>query len=246
MSRPLPPEIVDLVIDQLCDEPTTLRTCCLVSKSWVPRTRKHLFAHVKFDAASHPLKSWVKVFPDPSKSPAHYTRSLSIPRLLGIPTGIRLRRWIRAFRNVVHFDFDFDYCPGYNPIIAPFRGFSPTVRSLRVTSNSFKVFDFICSFPFLEDLTLINIFSEGYGRGRTPSKSPKLTGSLALSASGGISSATRQLLDFPGGLHFTKITTWCIGGDLRSVTDLVSECSNTLESLHVYCFQLGALRSTPL
>ena len=48
MSCTLPPEILDLIIDHLHDEPATLKTCCVVSKSWVPRTRKHLFALVEF------------------------------------------------------------------------------------------------------------------------------------------------------------------------------------------------------
>ncbi|KAF9789198.1 hypothetical protein BJ322DRAFT_1000595, partial [Thelephora terrestris] len=48
----LPPEILDLVTDNLSDEPSTLKACCLVSKSWVPRTRKHLFASVKFNQDS--------------------------------------------------------------------------------------------------------------------------------------------------------------------------------------------------
>jgi hypothetical protein len=57
MSNPdLPPEILDYIIDLLHDEPETLKRCCLVSKSWVPRTRKHLFADIGFQTEEH-LKS---------------------------------------------------------------------------------------------------------------------------------------------------------------------------------------------
>ena len=254
MSRPLPPEILDLVIDQLHDKPTTLKACCLVSKSCISRTRKHLFAHVGFDLST--FESWMKVFPDPSNSPAHHTRSLSIRELskilISTPAGMDMGRWIRAFYNVVHFVFDLDINYSvkgrYDDHIASFLGFSPTVRSLRVTSTSSKVFDFVCSFPLLEDLALINIYSERdtVRRRRTPSTSPKLTGSLYLSARGGICSSARQLLDFPDGLRFTKITVWCNGRDFGSVTDLVSGCSNTLVSLTVHCFELGAFPSGSL
>ncbi|KAF9642961.1 hypothetical protein BDM02DRAFT_3104213, partial [Thelephora ganbajun] len=52
MSNPhkphLPPEILDYIVDFLYNEPETLKQCCLVSKSWVPRTRKHLFADINF------------------------------------------------------------------------------------------------------------------------------------------------------------------------------------------------------
>ncbi|KAF9644805.1 hypothetical protein BDM02DRAFT_3066647, partial [Thelephora ganbajun] len=52
MSNPyhvcLPPEILDYIVDFLHDTPETLKQCCLVSKSWVSRTRKSLFADIEF------------------------------------------------------------------------------------------------------------------------------------------------------------------------------------------------------
>ncbi|KAF9644347.1 hypothetical protein BDM02DRAFT_3103092, partial [Thelephora ganbajun] len=44
----LPPETLDYIVDFLHDNRETLEQCCLVSKSWVPRARKHLFADIKF------------------------------------------------------------------------------------------------------------------------------------------------------------------------------------------------------
>ena len=38
----LPGELLDHTVDHLYDARVTLKSCCLVSKSWVPRTRKHL------------------------------------------------------------------------------------------------------------------------------------------------------------------------------------------------------------
>jgi hypothetical protein len=38
----LPAEMLDHVVDHLYDTEDALRNCCLVSKSWIPRTRKHL------------------------------------------------------------------------------------------------------------------------------------------------------------------------------------------------------------
>lgn len=66
----VPPEMPDLIIDHLYDDPTALKTCCIVSKSWVPRTRKQLFARVKFDSTGFRFKLWKKAFPDPSNSPS--------------------------------------------------------------------------------------------------------------------------------------------------------------------------------
>ena len=234
MSRSLPPEILDLIVDQLHDEPTTLKVCCLVSKSWIPRIRRHLFAHVDFSPPKNTFESWMRIFPDPSNSPAHHTRYLSILDLpTSIPTGMDVGSWIHTFRNVVQFDFE--RCPGIDFIsLAPFFGFSLAVRSLYMTSTSFEVFDIVCSFPLLEDLGLIDLFPKGDTFGRNaPLTSPKLTGSLDLRARGEIRSVIRRLLNFPDGLRFADIWVRCLSEDFGSVTDLVSGCSSTLESLNI-------------
>ena len=63
MSTPsLPPEILDLIVGHLCDK-TALKTCCIVSKSWVNLTVYRTYACVPLYAltnnqnrrASHPL-----------------------------------------------------------------------------------------------------------------------------------------------------------------------------------------------
>ena len=51
MSRPhLPPEILEYILDTLHDDPKTLRDCCVVAKSWIPRTKNRLFAKVRFSS----------------------------------------------------------------------------------------------------------------------------------------------------------------------------------------------------
>ena len=59
-------------------EPTMLKTCCVVSKSWIHRTRKHLLARVEFHAPESHIELWKKTFLDPSNSPAHHTHTLPI------------------------------------------------------------------------------------------------------------------------------------------------------------------------
>src|ERR1700753_3734442 len=76
MSPPnLPPELLDHIADFLCDSSDALKSCCLVSKSWIPAARKHLFADIQFRTIDD-LESWEAIFPDPSASPAHYTKTL--------------------------------------------------------------------------------------------------------------------------------------------------------------------------
>ena len=101
MSCLLPPEMLDHIVDHLHDEPPALRMCCLVSKSWVPRSRVHPFAYAKFNTSTYPIESWMKTFPDPSNSPARYTRILIIHGHVTTVVGADIGRWIRAFHNVV-------------------------------------------------------------------------------------------------------------------------------------------------
>jgi hypothetical protein len=240
MLPSLPPELLDLVVHHLRDEPTTLKACCVVSKPWIHRTRTHLFACVEFYARKSHTELWKKRFPDPSTSPAHHTRSLSIR---GIPpittTDTDAGDWISTFHNIVHLHLE---SGGSEDSLIPFYGLSPTLRSLRLTTTPVEVLDLICSFPLLEDLMLLSL-GPGSDSWNTPSTSPKLTGTLALRTFGGVWPVVRRLLDLPDGLHFTKITTACFAEDVKATTGLVSRCSDTLESLSVYCYMMGAFPS---
>ena len=229
MSSSLPPEILDLIVDHLHDEPTTLKTCCAVSKSWVPRTRRHLFAQVEFDNSKSQIELWKKGFPDPSNSPAQYTRSLSARGVLLITAGdVDVGSWISAFHNVVHLLLAYMD----RTSLLPFYGLSSTVRSLSLINVPLDAFDLICPFPLLEDLALVALFTLKHeDRWNAPLTSPKLTGTLDLKMFRRASSVIRRLLVLPGGLHFSKITMTFPKKDAKSVTDLVSRCSDTLEFL---------------
>jgi hypothetical protein len=237
MSPSLPPEILDLIVDHLHDEPTTLKACCVVSKSWIHRPRSHLFSRVEFCAPKSHLELWKKTFPDPSNSPAHHTRSLIIR---GIPTvtaaDVDAGGWIHTFHNLVHLYLESPRWEGVS--LVPFHGISATLRSLCLIRTSSDVLDLICSFPLLEDLALIGP-SRGSDAWNIPPTSPKLTGFLDLSMFGGMGRpSAHRLLSLPNGLHFTKIrVTLDEGSD--SVMDLVSRCSDTLESISVFHSTLG-------
>jgi hypothetical protein len=239
MSPSLPPEILDHIVDHLHDEPIALKTCCVVSKSWIQRTRIHLFASLEFYAPKSHIELWKKTFPDPPSSPAHHTRSLSIRGIPPITAADGdVGGWIRTFQNLTHFHLE---SIGLNdrqvPLVA-FHGLSPTLKSLRLTCISSEVLDLICSFPLLEDLALISL-GPGSDAWNTPSTSPKLTGSLELKAFGEFRTVARRLLDLPDGLHFTKITAESLDEDVKSIMDLVSRCSKTLGSLEVSFFVPG-------
>ena len=240
MSSTLPQEILDLIVDLLREEPDSLRACCLVSKQWVHRTRKHLFAHVEFPMPYH-IKRWVKTFPDPSDSPARYAHSLSIrgaPVVTPVDMGA-VDGWIHVFSGIVQLHVNMcGFNSGGKISLVPWRGLSPTLKSLRLTYGpstlSSEIFGFVCSFPLIEDLALDTSDKHEVDRWNVPSTSPKFTGCLDLKLLGGIRLVVRRLLELPGGLHFSKILAMWFIEDVESMMDLVSKCPDTLESLRIY------------
>ena len=100
----LPPEISDSIVDLLHDEAQALKQCCLVSKSWVPRTRRHLFRRIQFEHYAD-VNAWKKAFPNPANSPAYYTHSLVFAPIEDITAAdAEESSWIRAFSNVVRLE----------------------------------------------------------------------------------------------------------------------------------------------
>ena len=248
-NPPLPAEILDNIIDYLHDNPETLKRCCLVSKSWIPRTRKHLFADVKFHTVTN-LQSWKEMFPDPSTSPARYAKSLIVhcPEVV-VAADAETGGWITAFSRVVHL------WVGVNTDLAsfvPFHGFSPVVKSLTLTLSvppSPYIPNLILSFPLLEDLAVTiryKALTDGFDGSDWPltvaqSSSPStFTGSLKLLLCRGVKPITRWLLSLPGGIHFRKfIWRWSCEEDVVQMMELLEMCSDTIESLDIICGVIG-------
>ncbi|KAF9644820.1 hypothetical protein BDM02DRAFT_3121298 [Thelephora ganbajun] len=247
MSNPyqvhLPPEILDYIVDFLRDQPETLKQCCLVSKSWVSRTRKHLFANIEFPIADD-LETWKEIFIDPSGSPAHHTRTLRIDCVGAVKEeDAEEDGWIPTFSCVTRLwlVLDRDSVSRYNHAISstPLHKFSSSLKSLRVSASVLPyswVWNLVRSLSLLEDLALIGPDSYEQWDSQPaayPSVSPAFTGTLELDlfAMEGI---TRRLLDLPNGLHFRKFTfSWRRKDDIRWMEELMVACSDTLESLDV-------------
>jgi len=255
MNPYLPPEILDYIVDLLHGEPEALKECCLVSTSWVSRTRKHLFAHIRFRSADD-LRSWKKTFQDVANSPARHTHTLSVgrPRHV-VAADAEEGGWIQAFSGVASLDVDSNHFLEASEVsLTPFHRFSPTLKSLHIRPIRLpypQLFDLICSFPLLEDLNLKGgdgLFDgDDYPHGSqtvAPSTSPPFTGSLSLNIYGGLGEILRQLLDLPNGLHFRTLTfLWDREKYLRWIRELVVKCSHTLESLDVaYIYRCTSIR----
>jgi hypothetical protein len=243
MSNPrLPAETLDHIVDHLHDTRDALRNCCLVSKPWVPRARKHLFAEIKFYTTKS-LESWKNVFLHPANSPARYVKILSIrcPEVV-MNADAEAGGWIKGFSRVARFALDSrGLFTDPTPLVL-FHGFSPVIKSLCVTFMALppsRVIDLILSFPLLEDLAMTTFSGISAGSDRLSavvqrSTPPTLTGSLELNIEEGMEPIIYLLLSLPGGIHFRKLTwTWFHEGDHLSTVALVEGCSHTLESLDI-------------
>ena len=248
----LPIEIVDLILDFLSNERSTLQACCVISKSWVHRVRKHLFAHVQFNVPRPSIESWIKTFPDPSNSPAHLSRTLSIRgEPVVVVASLHARPWVRAFDKIVNLNLEISWWDNFETStrsLIPFHALSPSLKSLSITCLPIPpsdIFNFICSFHFLEDFTLnlTAIYEITDTSPTIPSTSPKLTGSLHLAMKSGVQSTVRRFLDLPGGLHFSKISLFWLDRDAGSAADLISRCFDSLQSLRIGYTYSGAFPS---
>ena len=261
MSLPhLPAELLDHVVDLLQDEGDALKNCCLVSKSWIPRSQRHLFDRMQLFLGAATLRSWRTTFPDPSTSPARYTRSLYVEYPQVKTVDVESGGWIPTFSQVVHFEVmiprprsDVD-----KPEISliPFHGFSPELRSLRVASADFPslpISNLIHSFPRLQDLAILPDTPDGPSNSfyTQPAiiKSPSplvFTGVLKLSLEIGMSSIASRLLSLPNSLHFRELhLTLQKEGDILSTTALVKRCFPTLENLMITSNLAGAIIQRP-
>jgi len=254
----LPQELLDHIVDLLHGSQTPLRNCSLVSKSWVARTRTHLFSEVHFQTTEN-LESWKKTFPDPSTSPARYAKALSVghPRVV---TGADAGRWIAAFSRVERLELGGRElnARGWEVAFALFHKFSPVVKSIRMRWSSLPFSRFlyiILAFPLLEDVTMINCHNEALIDGddfewwSTLVQSPNIptfAGSLELLLREGMGLITDRFLSLPNGIRFRKLAlSWFREEDVSSTMALVEKCSPTLESLDVSCNSCGTFTGHP-
>jgi len=246
----LPNELLNHIADFLRDSQAPLRNCCLVSKSWIPRTRRHIFANIYFQTAKD-LESWKKTFPDPSISPACYAKLLWIgcPQVI-TAGGAEAGDWIASFTSVEHLELGGQdtQARGWEVAFALFHRFSPAIKSIRMKMSPLpfrQFFKLVLSFPLLEDLDMSDCYdapidndgdSDGLSSTVQALSLPMFTGSLDLHLDEGVGPVVRWLLTQPGRIRFRKLAlSWACEEDVSLTLVLMEECSHTLESLYVCC-----------
>ncbi|KIK68429.1 hypothetical protein GYMLUDRAFT_80889 [Collybiopsis luxurians FD-317 M1] len=164
-----PPEIFDLFIDQLFSSICDLKNCCLVSKSWLSRSRKHLFRRVfltstLLQATTAPMLADVR-----DEHRASFQRFFCLPEIstlvrgISIVIGKRTMAFEGALPNnilgVSHRSYpvySFRHLPFQN---ITFLKFDFVVLTLPETNSTFE--DALVGLPQLERLMLDSVRLEG-------------------------------------------------------------------------------------
>ena len=224
-------------------------------------SRKRLFSRVMFLTPEY-LQAWKDTFPNPSTSPAHYVKYLSIIcpeaiKALDVEEG----GWITTFSCILHLRVvSHQTCASeLANCLVLLSGLSQTVTSLTLDLFIFpsqRVLNFIDKFPLLENLfvttwygslanskdssdklltTINSVKSEGNSHELpTSSNPPAFTGFLNLSLGDGMEPFVPRLLSLPTGLHFRGMRlTWSNEGDASWTMALLKRCSSTLETLSI-------------
>ena len=242
----IPQDIIDEILDHHAAADRffrfrSLRSCALVSRSWVQSCRRHLFRTVVFNCWA--VNRWLKAFPVPGESPANHVRELTVD--IGgdecVPEGFF--EYTSLFTNTK--------CVrlrgfgGVPPLRDPsLWGLSRSVTSLTVFTDAVtlvQIRDIMAQLPDLDDLRL-----SGYptavdkdmlsGIGTT--LKGRFGGRLVLAERYVDEDVTNMLLEIPTRLHFTEVIISGLHGCFPSTVRLAEACGKTLVDLwyeaHIY------------
>ena len=247
----IPNEIIDKILNHLIADSgswgyspqRSLRSCSLVSKSWVPPCRRYLFHTIIF--TSKDVTRWLETFPVPEESPAYYVKDLRLS--LGGHYG-------------AHNEF-FEHIPWFTNVekvavtmgvtlasfgASLFTRLPQSVTSLAIRGTAWdevdlvQMRDIMTHLPNLNDLILSGtVVARSQFRKLLPGLGAILRGrfggELRIRDRHNNRHFVTMLLEVPTGLHFTKIHIHadCVR-HLRTV-GLAEACYKTLVHLSYLC-----------
>ena len=232
----IPQDIIDEILDHLATDSDieSLRTYALVSKSWVPSCRRHIFHTADF--TSNNVHRWFKTFPAPEESPAHYVRELRV--WIGGDSRVpeKFFEYIRWFTGVDRL------CllghGGPPPSLGPsFWRLPQSTTSLSIDTDVVPLIqlrDIVAQLPNLDDLSLTGslVVMDGSGlpeigavlRGRFGGKLPPYREYID-------NDVNNMLSEIPSGLRFTEVWTFCTRDRLPRAIRLAEACGDNIVRL---------------
>jgi len=235
----IPRDIVNEIADHLVSgsDFLSIRTCALVSKSWLQPCRQRLFRVISFTSRS--ADRWAKTFPIPEESPAPLVRDLRVWIELDSCALEKCSEYTLWFTNVEKLSLLGD---GGLPLLrgSSFWRLPQSVTSLAIDMDKItllQVRGIMAQLPSLDDLILSASESpprvdnrELPGIGTVLERS--FGGRLVLFDRSVDEDVVNMLLETPSRLRFTEVQIHCFTPDrLPSAVRLAEACGETLEKL---------------
>jgi hypothetical protein len=234
----LPQEIIDVILDHLAANSdfkslVGLRSCAVVSKSWVPSCRRHLFHTILFTPKA--TARWIKVFPVPEESPAHHVRDLrfSTRGRTYHCTPFEYFPWFTNVEKVTWSGLE-----GFPPLWIPSLGRLPrSVTSLTIKADTVPLAlsrDVLIQLPNLDDLSLSGFLDTAEGDalpGMGTVLRGRFGGQLRLLDGQADEDVVNMLLEVPTGLHFTELHIRGTHESFLPTVRLAEACCKTLVKL---------------
>ena len=203
----IPQDVIDEILDHLSLDFSSLRSCALVSKPWVPSCRRHLFHTISL-APMHRAK-WLETFPVPEESPAHHVRDV---HLSGTWDGAATDQFFEhiRFMNVEGVAL-FGLGAFQQPWIPLLRELSPSVISLTLCAERVtlaQIRDAMVQLSNLDNVWLsgsLAVMDRGTLLGVGTVLRGRFGGHLRLPEGLAHEDVINMLLEVPTGLHFTSM-----------------------------------------
>ncbi|KAG6889205.1 hypothetical protein C0995_002665 [Termitomyces sp. Mi166 len=146
LNESLPSELIDLIIDQVADDRVVLNTCSLISRSWLARSRYHLFSDVLITTKN--CKDILSMPPPSAFSTAAHR--LMLAELNKFPPGVE------HFSSVE--SLYLTQCNAGPDVISRTPVLFSKITSFELNQVIFETFEnivqLVCSLPHLETFTL--------------------------------------------------------------------------------------------
>lgn len=251
----IPTEIIDEIFDNLIADSgsgdhddslqRSLRAYSLVSKSWVPSCRRHLFHTITF--TSRNVARWLETFPVPEESPAWYVKDLrlSFGGHRGPPG--EFFKHIPWFTNAEKMSV----MPFPSLGVSLYGKLPRSVTSLTIEEGEIDLVqmrDIMAHLPDLNDLILsgtIVVRCKKPLPGLGTVLKGRFGGELKIWEGYTGKELVDMLLEVPTGLHFTKL---CVSGNparLVQTVRLAEACCESLVSFSYSGFAQGKSHVLP-
>ncbi|KAK0189266.1 hypothetical protein F5146DRAFT_704813 [Armillaria mellea] len=244
-----PQEIVDAIIDTLCDDTSSLTTCSLVCRRFLPRAQVHLFSTVAL-AHQHQCVTFYSLI---QSSPHLHLNMRTLKLRRGFSTPNRnawdityeplLRPIIRAASNLENLYLSSILCPIPSDTTSPLSSiFSCSLTSLELHSVRFADFKHLCAFarawPTLKNFTCSGLMYTHTVSCEHRHPPGPLVESLDVDGAYGRTDILDNIINSgicPVSVGMLRSLVFPVHDkqDIERLQALTKLCPNTLQSLHI-------------